>query len=173
MISILKLIVVLTFLLAKISFANTAHDTKTLLTIKLYSEPKDRDKRLSYHISLPKDEYYSYYLGSDLPTWHFVNSTVIKGEFHSVELVNIRIHPNQYGLGKKKVIACKKAHLTINDPENARVIWQGKLNYGCANHKITAVTKIDNQKYYDTKVKIDNHENTVWVETGVKSHLTA
>src|SRR5579871_6028227 len=82
-------------LINNVTLANSDFHAKTLLTIKLYSEPKDRDRKLTYFVSLPKNENYSYYTGSDLPRWQFVDDRFIQGEFHSVQLINLRIHPNQ------------------------------------------------------------------------------
>lgn len=140
---------------------NQNTDIKTLLTIKLYSEPHDKDKRLTYIMTLPKNENYSYYTGSDLPVWRFVDDRIIQGEFHSVSLVTIRIHP---GHTANKLTQQDNARLTVIDPENARVVWQGDMHYS-KNNNITVTADIDNQKYYDTKLKIDKTANTVWLET--------
>lgn len=140
-------------------FANTAADDKALLTIKLYLEPKDKVKKFSYMLNLPKDEYYSYYVGSDIPNWHVEKDRVIRGEFRSAELVNIRIHSKL-----NKATECKKAPMKIADPESARIIWKGKLVYGCADNKITTLAEIDNKKYFTTHLAVDNKDKTVQVE---------
>jgi len=141
---------------------------KTLLTLKLYSEPNDKDKRLTYIVTLPKCESYSYYLGGDLPQWRYVDDRVIQGEFHSVSLLTIRIHPqNTKCLDKAsldKTARQDKANLTVIDPEYARVVWRGEIIY--TNEKLISVkSDIDNQKFYDTKIKVDKAEHVVWLET--------
>lgn len=156
---IFRLFLLFFLLLSTTAFGNVStNNAKTLLNIKIYFEPHEHKKKLTYNIILPNNVYYSYSIGSDLPTWHFVNKNIVQGEFYPVELVNIRIHSRQDNVENKK------AHITIKDAENLRIIWQGDLHYGNKNKVITAVTKIDNKKYYDTKLKFDNAENTVWLE---------
>lgn len=145
----------------KITTVNKIADPHTILTIRFYSEPKDRDLSLSYQVTLPKDEYYSYYLGSDLPVWKFSNNQIAQGQFRSIELVNLRVHSKQ----NKPSDACKTVHLTLNDDEQARIIWKGKIIYGCPNKTISVVADTENQKYYLSDIKIDNTEKNVFFET--------
>lgn len=140
-------------------------NTKTLLHIKMYFEPNKDKKKLLYKLILPKNEYYSYYLGSDLPTWQFVNKNIIQGEFYPVELVNIRIHSRDDKFEINKKAGNNKVYLTLKDAQSSRIIWEGELRYANKNNIITAVTKIDDQEHYDTKLKFENAEKTVWLET--------
>ena len=148
-------------LISSLLFASSNNNSqlKTLLTIKLYSEPNPKDKKLTYFITLPEGETYSYYLGSDLPQWKYNKERIIQGEFHSVSLVNIRIHP-----GHAKLAAQNKVNLILLDPESARVVWQGNIVYP-HDHRIAIKADIDNKAFYDTKIKIDQADNTVSLET--------
>jgi hypothetical protein len=143
------------------SIANPSQYLKntTLLTLKLYSEPHEKDRKSTYTIILPEGASYSYYVGGDLPTWHYVDDRIVQGEFHSVSLVTIKVHPQKTPANKTKSQSI--ATLTILDPENARVIWQGKINYGAKS--IAVNPGIANQKYYEMKVH-NTPENTVWFE---------
>jgi hypothetical protein len=146
---------------SSIAFAKTGADTKTLLTVKLYSEPHNKDMKLSYILTLPRNHYYSLYQGSDLPAWRYVEDRIAQGEFHSVSLVTIRIHPDR---AENKLAHKNNARLTVIDPENARVVWQGELQYD-VKHAVKVKADINNQKYYDTVLRVDQASDTVWLET--------
>jgi hypothetical protein len=153
----LKLILSFFLFISTLSYADSNPD-HLLFTIKLYFEPKNHMTNLSYHITLPVNDYYSSYLGSDLPSWRVVKKNKLQGNFKPVELVNIRIHGNQPGL----------VSVTITDVDHSRIIWQGRLTYNIPTHKILVVTKFDNTKYYETKITTDREPKTVWVESADK-----
>ena len=86
----------------------------------------------------------------------------IQGEFHSVSLVNIRIHPSQSKT--QKLALEKKASLILIDPEFARVVWQGNIFYS-QDRRITIKTMINNKAFYDTKIKTYQADDTFSLET--------
>lgn len=158
----LSLISFLLFLsLSATVFAGNYSEKSPLFTIKIYFEPNERNQKINYLIILPEGEYYSYYLGSDLPEWHVVNDRIVNNNFSSGQLVNIQIHSNQQ---KNKSMEQRVAQLIIIDPERSRVIWQGELHYKNLNN-IKIIPQINNQLEYDTKLKLDKGMQTIYLET--------
>lgn len=150
------------------TFAGSDSHINTLLAIKICAEPKDKPQTYTYRIALPPDTFYSHYLGSDLPRWRFATGRVVTGKFHPVELVNIRIHPMQFKHKNNKQADHGRVYVSIIDVENSRTIWQGELLYSKTKSVITSVIKIDNQKYYETKLNANREENTIWIETSAR-----
>lgn len=131
----------------------------TLFTVKLYSEPqRQQGLKLKYNITSLDDVYYSYYHGSDLPTWRFIKKKTIQGEFNSVELVNVRAH------AQKKASCNRKVHLSIIEPKSKRTVWDGYIGRRDQHSQITVVTKADNKKEFDTQIKIDGSMGAVLFE---------
>jgi len=154
--SMLKLFISLWLFISTLAFANSNNDNG-LFTIKLYFEPNKKFNVLSYCVTIPKNSYYSLYLGSDLPTWKVVKqSNTLKGDFHPVELVNIRVHGNSTGA----------VLLKISDEVHSRIVWRGKINYSNFSHQFNIDTQRNNL-YYNTKITTDREPQTVWVEMGI------
>lgn len=153
----LKKLVLLFIFLSTFSYSDANND-KLLFTIKLYFEPNNLTSTLSYNITLPKNNYYAYYLGSDLPTWKIIKNHTAQGSFKPVELVNIRVLGHQPST----------VSLTLNDADHARVIWQGDLTYSAITHKISVMKKTNSPRDYETKITTNREPQTVWVEVEPK-----
>lgn len=148
--------------LSTLVFANSDKNDNTVLTIKLYAESLKRVKHFSYRIMLPKEEYYSFYLGSDLPSFRVVHKNIIQGRFRSAELVNIRVHSRNSQQSIKSESE-KKASISIFNSENSRLIWQGSFDYGRKKHTVTVQAKENNHKDYNVVLRVEQ-DNTVWIE---------
>ena len=141
----------------KLTIVYAQSQVHTLFTIKLYSEPVDKIEKFTYSIDIPPGLNASYYVGGDLPSWHFSKDRVLKGQFRSVQLINIRIHPEN----KKHMLNEYELPITVKDQKHSCLLFQGKLIYSKDNNQIKAIVqKKDNM----TKLKIDKAINTIWIE---------
>lgn len=155
----------LIFIFSNSVLANNDLAREPLYTIKLYFEPDVNKKTLRYQVILPRGIFYSYYLGSDLPTWRVVKKNVITNQFHPGDLVNVRIHADATNHAQK----VGPVSLNVTDVSSNHIIWQGKIYYDVTHEKISVIPTVFNQKEFTTHLKIERSTHTLWVESATRA----
>ncbi len=143
-----NLICLLTIITSSTVFADPYGDD--LFDLRIFNGLFKKSNDLSYIITLPANEYY-YSLIDD--QWKLVEDRVIEGKIKSSQVSTIRIY-GSYDPVKGDRPKLGKARLTVIDPDNARVVWQGNFYYDRPSNQITATAEIDNKKNYTSRLDI-------------------
>lgn len=135
-----------------------------LFDIRINNALFKQSKDLNYIVTLPKNGYW-YTIENN--NWKLIDDRVIDGKLKLGEWLTIRVYGG-YDPNKNDRPTTGNAHVTLIDPANARVIWQGEFNYDGKSNQISAKPAIDNKKFYAPRLVITGGQYTADVDIFVE-----